>query len=331
MPATPQQFELFRRIIDSSTRIVLTTHINPDGDGIGSELALAAYLSELGKDPIILNHSSTPEFYQFLDPGELVTQFDPALHAETITRADAVIVVDTNHPDRTAGLKEHILASKAKKIIIDHHLDPDPFADLFLIDDSAAATGEIVYRLLDHLGLRRLSPAIATALYAAIMTDTGSFRYPKTDGDLHRVIANLIDSGANPVEIYRQIYDQAPLNRIVLLGKALSTLEIFHGGRVAVMTVDRALFRETGTSEPDVERFIPFAMGIKGVQIALLFVELDDHVKISFRSHGDIWINKLAVEFGGNGHKNAAGSRISNKPLKEIKKSVIDRSYDYLT
>ena len=330
MTATPQQFDLFKRIIDPARRIVLTTHLNPDGDGIGSELALAAYLTESGKDVNILNHSATPDFYQFLDSGNTVRQFDPSAHARIIKEADVIIIVDTNHPDRIADLRDHVLESPAKKIVIDHHLDPHPFADLSVIDDSCAATGEIIFRLLEHLGASPLSPSAATALYAAIMTDTGSFRYPKTDGELHRIVAKLLDCGVDPVETYRQIYDQAPLNRIVLLGKALSTLETFHDGRVAVIAVDRNLFHQTGTTESDVERFVPFAMGIKGVQIGLLFVELQDHVKISFRSLGDIWVNRLAQEFGGNGHKNAAGARVNSTTLKDLKKSVVDRSHHYL-
>lgn len=330
MAVTPQQLDAFKSLIGSARRIVLTTHINPDGDGLGSELALALYLSELGKEAVILNHSGTPDFYQFLDSRNLIRQFNAQSHAGIIRDADLVFVVDTNHPDRIAGLKDHVLASHAKKIVIDHHLDPDPFGDLLLIDDSSAATGEIVFRLLEHLGATRMSPAAATALYVAIMTDTGSFRYPKTDGDLHRIIATLLDCGADPVQTYERIYEQAPVNRIILLGKALSTLETHHDGRVSVLTITRDLFRETETSEPDVERFVPFAMGIKGVQIALLFTELEDHIKISFRSRGDIWINKLAQEFGGNGHKNAAGARVNNRTLKDLKKSVVDRSHSYL-
>jgi len=330
MPVTPQQFDAFKSYIDAARRIVLTTHINPDGDGLGSELALALYLLEMRKDAVILNHSATPEFYRFLDRRNLICQFNEQSHAGIIRDADVVIIVDTNHPDRIAGLKEHVLASRAKKIVIDHHLDPDPFGDLLLIDDSSAATGEIIFRLLEHLGAQ-LSPAASTALYVAIMTDTGSFRYPKTDGDLHRAIATLLDCGADPVQTYEQIYEQAPVNRIILLGKVLSTLETHQGGRVSVMTITKALFRETETSEPDVERFVPFAMGIKGVQIALMFTELEDHIKISFRSRGDIWINKLAQEFGGNGHKNAAGARVSNMTLKDLKKSVVDRANSYVS
>jgi len=330
MTLKPEQLNTFKSIIGSAGRIVLTTHINPDGDGLGSEVALALSLSELGKDAVILNHSATPDFYRFLDEANLIKQFDALRHAPVIKEADVVMIVDTNHPDRIASLKNEVLASRAKKIIIDHHLDPDPFGDLLLIDDSAAATGEIVFGLLHHLGIKQLSPAIATALYAAIMTDTGSFRYPKTDANLHRLVASLLDCGADPVMTYERIYEQSPVNRILLLGKALSSIETFYEGHVAAMTISQDLFRETGTAEPDVDRFAPYPMGIKGVQIALMFTELEDHIKISFRSRGDIWVNKLAQEYGGNGHKNAAGARVNNRTLKELKKSVIDRSHHYL-
>lgn len=330
MTISGEQFDAFRKLLDSGRRFVLTTHISPDGDGLGSEVALAHYLDGLGKEVSVLNHSPTPDYYFFLDDGNFIRQFDPGRDAAIVQEADVIIVVDTNHPDRTAGLKDHILKSPAKKVVIDHHLEPDPFGDVFIIDESAAATGEIVFALLQQLQGVTVSPAIATALYTAILTDTGSFRFPKTDGDVHRVVATLIDCGADPVEIYHRIYEQAPINRLRLLGKVLAGMEAFHGGSVIVMTVPGTFFKETGTSENDVERFAPYALEIKGVQIALMFTELTNQIKVSFRSRGDIWINKLAQEFGGNGHKNAAGARIDGGVLADVRQSVIEHSLRYL-
>jgi phosphoesterase RecJ-like protein len=206
-----------------------------------------------------------------------------------------------------------------------------PFADLYLVDEESAATGEILYHLLRFLDEGSLTQEIAIPLYAAIMTDTGSFRFPKTDGDLHRVIADLIDRRADPVMIYRSLYEQGSPNRTQLLGLVLSTLQMAHEGRVASMVATKEMFRRTGTSEEDIENFINYTLTIGGVQIGLLITDLTDGIKISFRSRGDIEINKLAQEFGGNGHKNAAGARLSEGEIHAVLNRVVEQSLKYLT
>lgn len=325
-----QAFEQLDQVIQRGRTFVLTTHISPDGDGLGSEVALAAYLKGLGKTVTILNHSALPSMYDFLDTGNAILQYDDALHRSTVESADVLLVVDTNHPDRLAGMKEAVLASKATKAIIDHHLDPDPFADFNVIDATASATGLIIFQFLSSRKNFSLSKEIATALYVAIMTDTGSFRFPKTDGTLHRAVASLIDAGADPVQIYQDVYERAPLNRVRLLGLVLSNLKTAHNGQVAYLTIPRSLFSETGTTEVDTDNFVPYALGLKGVRVGLMFTEMDGFVKISFRSRGDIWINKLAQEFGGNGHKNAAGARIAGGHLADVVKEVLEHSKRYL-
>jgi bifunctional oligoribonuclease and PAP phosphatase NrnA len=323
-------FNQLDRILQRGTSFVLTTHIGPDGDGLGSEVALALYLKSLNKKTAILNHSPLPPFYDFLNVDGVIAQYNDAVHRSLVASADVIMVVDTNHPDRVADIKGPILESKATKVIIDHHLDPDPFATLSVIDDHSAATGEIVFRFLSsHQGFK-FSREIATALYTAIMTDTGSFRFPKTDGDLHRAVATLIDAGADPVRIYQEVYERATPGRLHLLGRTLDSLATTHDGQVAYLTIPRSAFLETGTTETDADKFAPYALSVAGVRIGLMFTELDGVIKISFRSKGDISINKLAREFGGNGHKNAAGARISNGTLSDIVSRVLDRAKRYL-
>jgi phosphoesterase RecJ-like protein len=162
------------------------------------------------------------------------------------------------------------------------------------------------------------------------MTDTGSFRFPKTDATLHRVVAGLIERGADPVHIYHETYEQGSAKRLQLLGNVLSTLQLAHGGRVASLFVSRRMFEGTMTSEEDTENFVTYTLVIAGVQVGLMFTELGEGVKISFRSRGDIAVNKLAQEFGGNGHKNAAGARTSTKPLETVLSEVVERSKAYL-
>jgi phosphoesterase RecJ-like protein len=312
-------------------RFVLTTHMNPDGDAIGSEMALALWLRAIGKTVHIINHNSTPFVYRFLDPDETTLVFDPVRDAGTLQNADAIVVLDTNHLSRIASMEQLVRSSPAKKICIDHHLDPEPFSDIALIISDATSTGEILFSLLrpEHQGT--LPRNIAEALYVAVMTDTGSFRYPRVGVATHQMVAELIRSGADPVELYGQVYNRWSLGRMRLLGEMLSTMETAHNGRLAYVTVTQDMLRRTGTLEEDTDNFTTYPMSIEGVIAGILFVELQSGFKISFRSHGDVPINELAQEFGGNGHKNAAGARIANNCLTEVRSSVLAAAQKYLS
>jgi bifunctional oligoribonuclease and PAP phosphatase NrnA len=324
------KFEKFRTIVESHTRFVLTTHVNPDGDGLGSEVALALYLLAQGKQATILNYSATPDNYLFLAQYHPILQFDPSRHAQVIEQADAIVVLDTNHLDRVVAMKPALVSSKAVKVCIDHHLEPGEFADLYILDDESTATGEIVYRLLSYLTGRSIGRETAIALYTAIMTDTGSFRYPKTDPETHTITAHLIQMGADPVAIYNYVYERGSINRVHLLGLALANMKTSHDGKLAYIVLTREMFDTTRTTEVDAEAFAPYTLTIAGVQIGLMFSEMDGIVKVSFRSKGDIWINELAKIFGGNGHKNAAGARIQNSQLDEIIAQVLDHAGSYI-
>ena len=325
-----KEFDACRELFEHKQRFVLSTHVNPDPDAIGSELALATFLRSRGKDVTILNHNATPSNCVFLDPERTIVQFVPDRHANLIANAEVIVVLDANQLERLQSLHPFVMQSKATKLCIDHHLDRQPFADLYLIDEEAAATGEILFNLFLHCDPRSVSKEIATALYAAIMTDTGSFRYPKTDAALHRVVARLIERGADPVRIYHETYEQGTAKRLKLLGNVLSTLQLAHGGRVASVFVTRQMFDNTGTTEEDTESFVTYTLTIAGVQVGLMFTELADGVKISFRSRGDVAVNNLAQEFGGNGHKNAAGARTNAQQLEAVVIQVVERSQAYL-
>jgi phosphoesterase RecJ-like protein len=326
-----KEFEQFRSILGTSRNVILTSHVNPDADGIGCELALAAYLKSQGKQVSIVNHSQTPDNLRFLDSHQQVLHFDAANHSSLFNAVDLICVLDTNHLDRLGSLKPFVSASKATKVCIDHHLDPGAFADLYILDEASTATGEIIFKLITFFDPKSVTNDIAEYLYAAIMTDTGSFRYPKTDPEIHRIIAQLIEAGADPTEIYRNIYDQNTPGRLRLLGKVLATLKTEDAGKVVYMTITRQMFGETGTSEADTDAFVPYALSVEGAQIGLLFTELEnDVIKISFRSKGNIWINKLAQEFGGNGHQHAAGGRVHNAKLAEVVQSVLEKAQRYI-
>ncbi|MFN0159490.1 MAG: DHH family phosphoesterase [Bacteroidota bacterium] len=310
---------------------VLTTHVNPDGDGLGSEVAIAEWLAAQGKQVSILNSSPTPDIYLFLDPHHRIKQFNEHTDAETIANADVIVVVDTNHLDRLRTMQGHVAKSKAIKVCIDHHLDPEPFARHLIIDEEATSTGEIVYHLLVKLfSPAHLSPIVARALYCAILTDTGSFRYPRVVANTHHIVAHLIECGADPVSIYNNVYEQWSAGRIQLLGAVLSGLRMEYDGQLAHVSITQEMLKSTSTIEEDADNFTVYPMSVGGVAVGILFLELKDGLKISFRSKGDIPINELAKEFGGNGHKNAAGARIHNKSLEEVRTHVITAASKYV-
>jgi bifunctional oligoribonuclease and PAP phosphatase NrnA len=325
-----KEFDACRNIFEHNRRFVLSTHVNPDPDAIGSEIALASFLRKRGKQVSVLNHSATPANCLFLDPEHTVTQFVPEQHVDLIANAEVIVVLDVNQSERTQSLHPYIVKSAASKICIDHHLERQPFADLYVVDEDAAATGEILFNLFLHCDPNSISKEIAAALYAAIMTDTGSFRFPKTDAPLHRIIAELLDQGADPVQTYRELYEQGTAKRLQLLGSVLSTLKTSHEGRVASVLATRDMFDRTATTEEDTENFVTYTLSIAGVQLGLMFTELSDGVKISFRSRGEIAVNKLAQEFGGNGHKNAAGARTSAQHIDAVIAQVLERTRAYL-
>jgi phosphoesterase RecJ-like protein len=326
-----QPLESVARILQQYNSFVLTTHVNPDGDGLGSEVALAEWLAARGKQVHILNHSATPDFYLWLDPHGRITKFNPERDAAALENADVIIVMDANHTDRLRSMEPHVLTSSAIKICIDHHLEPQPFAQHYVIDADATSTGELIYRLLTLLDGGRFSPLIASALYCAIMTDTGSFRFPRVDPDTFRQCAHLIECGADPVAIYHQVYEQWSAGRVQLLGDALASLKTEYGGKLAHITITQQNLAQTETTEVDTDNFTIYPMNVAGVVAGILFLELPDGVKMSFRSKGDIPINELAKEFGGNGHKNAAGARLHNVSLEETRRNVVQAAIKYIS
>ena len=322
-------FATCKEVFETKQTFVLTTHINPDGDALGSEVALALYLKSRGKTVSVINQSETPAYFEFMNALFPIDTFDPVKHIRTIAEAEAFIALDSNSPRRFQALEAALSRSSAYKICIDHHLDREPFADLYVIDESATATGEIIFNLLKFLDSKSITAPIAEALYAAIMTDTGSFRFPKTDPETHRTTAELLERGADPAKIYQMIFEEGSANRLKLLGRALDSLALWHNGAVASLTLRRADFADTGTSEEDTDNMINYTLSVGGVKVGLMFTEMENCIKVSFRSKGTIPINQLAKEFGGNGHMNAAGARVFDTPLGDVVTRVVARAAAY--
>ncbi len=325
-----QLFEQCKKIYAEKKNFVLTTHINPDGDGLGSETALALYLTGEGKSVSVINQSETPAYYTFMKLLFPIATFSSEKHDDIIKSADVIIALDTNTPTRFSALKKTVLQSRALKLCIDHHPDREAFADLYIIDEQATATGEIIFKLLKYLNGNSITTPIAEALYAAIMTDTGSFRFPKTGPETHIIAAELLERGADPSTIYQKIFEEGSANKLKLLGRALDSLSIYHHGVVASITLLRKDFAETFTSEEDTDNMVNYTLTIGGVKIGLMFIELAEGVKVSFRSKGAIPVNALAKEFGGNGHMNAAGARIYGSTIDDVMKNVVERAGHYI-
>lgn len=318
-------------IILSNNSFLLTTHVNPDADAIGSEIAFAAVLKILNKKFSIVNISETPHYLKFLDAENWIASFNPELHQKIFNERDIIICLDFNRSQRLVRMENLFLQSSKMKICIDHHQDAENCFDEYFTDELACATGEILYNFLDETKIVEISKGISTALYAAIMTDTGSFRFERTTTRVHRIAAELISKGANPQSVYSQIYDQSSIGRLRLLGEALFNIELYGDeNNIAVMTVSTDSLNKNNTNEEDTDGFINHLMSIQSVQVGIKFMQLKNGFKISFRSKGNIPANKIAALFGGGGHKNASGARVKDKNLFEEKEIVITTVLNYL-
>ncbi len=323
-------FTTLSKIFEENADFIITCHVNPDADAIGSELALFDVLSQKGKNVHIINYSKTPYNLEFLDSSNVIEKYDSAVHDKLITVADVIILLDLNQLSRTVKMENVIRNSESIKVCIDHHTEPENISEFMIVDNNYSSTGEIIYDFIDESGIVSFNYNIALQLYAAIMTDTGSFRFERTTPELHRKVAVLLEQGVSPYQVYDSIYAQFNLSRNKLLGYALASLELSKSGKVAYMTITLEMLKKTGATESDVDGFVNYCLEIKGVKIGMLFFELNDGVKVSFRSKLDVPVNKLAEKFNGGGHFNASGTRLFNVQLKEIQNEIIQSAEQLL-
>jgi bifunctional oligoribonuclease and PAP phosphatase NrnA len=317
-----------KKLIAKSKNIVITTHLIPDGDAIGSELAMYSYLKTKKKNVNIINHSITPDNLVFLDPKKIIRVFskEKAKNEKLIDKADIIFVLDTNEYSRTKTMEEHIKKSKAKKICIDHHLGTQKkLYDLIISNTDYPATSQILYEFLIKEGKSIITPFVATALYTGIMTDTGSFRYPRTDEKTFLICADLIKKGADPVYIYDKTYCNIAPGKVQLLSRFINSFSFHFNGEIVIGRVTQKDFCDFHSDVQDVEGFSSFLMNLKNVKAGFVLVELKDSVKISFRSKGNISINEFAKLFGGGGHKNAAGATVTKISLNELENEIVKR------
>lgn len=303
--------------IKKHDKFLITAHVNLEGDSLGSQLGMKAFLEALGKTAIIVDNDAVPEHYKFLPGAEAVSnKLDEKLDF------DAAIVVDCPTLKRIGKVRDLI---KGKFVInVDHHISNDKFGDVNWVDPNASSAGEMVYKLYKETGLK-LSKETALVLYIAILTDTGSFNYDNTSSVTHEIAGELLGYGIDPASVSESVYERRSVADIKFLSRVLSTLKVNKTGEVAYLEVTNTMLKETGSELVKSEGFVNYARSIDGVKVAIIFKEdSGNKVNVSFRSKGDVDVNRIASVFGGGGHVKASGCIVEGS-LAEVERKVLGK------
>ncbi|MFB6272478.1 MAG: bifunctional oligoribonuclease/PAP phosphatase NrnA [Salinibacter sp.] len=319
-------------LIRENDRFFITTHLGPDGDALGSQLALGRFLERVGKTVAMINSDELDYNLDWMPGTDQVEVFDGSLSQhEALAEADVAFVLDTNDEERIGKVGSLVRDATATTVLIDHHLEPERWFDVLFVRDSAAATGELVYEIIHELAPDALDQEVATALYTAIMTDTGSFRYSSVTPELHRIIADILEQGGiEPAPIHETIYDRRSMPGLRLLGRMLNRIRLRYNGQLGYSVVTQRMVEDTGASWDDKQGFVNYVLSIEGVKTALLFSETDDGSKISFRSEADVRVDEWARHFGGGGHRNAAGAYVKRPTFEKTIEAVIEAASEYI-
>jgi bifunctional oligoribonuclease and PAP phosphatase NrnA len=310
------QISEIKALLSTPKNIVIVPHRNPDGDAMGSTLGLYHYLKLYHHNATIIAPNDYPDFLKWLPGDDTVLKFEanPEESHPLIEAADLIFTLDFNAFHRAGHQMAEVLEkSEAIKIMIDHHQQPDDYAKYMYSDVKMSSTCEMVYNFIEKLGdVAKINSTIATCLYVGIMTDTGSFRFPATTSRTHEVIGQLIEKGAENSQIHNNIYDTNSYSRLQLLGRAMQNLKVIPELRTAYMTLSQAELDEFNFKKGDTEGFVNYALSLKGIIFAAIFIEnkQDSIIKISLRSKGEFSVNEFSrAHFHGGGHTNAAGGR----------------------
>lgn len=322
-------FSKFKTLINKSNDIVIVTHYNPDGDAMGSSLALYNYFLKVNKNVTVITPNDYPDFLHWLPGNKKVIPYsqNPKKVAALITKSDLIFTLDFNNYSRLEGLGDLLAKSTAKKIIIDHHQQPDNYATLYYHDVQAGSTCELIHEFICGLGGKKLiDKDIASCIYTGIMTDTGSFRFDSVTPTTHRVLADLLDTGIKPSDIHSAIYDTYSESRVKLLGYCLTekmvVLPEFQAAYISVTEKELAKFNY---QKGDTEGIVNYPFSIKGIRFCAFFSEGEGKIKISFRSKGKFDVNQFARKhFNGGGHINAAGGRGNVSDLQKTIKEFLE-------
>jgi phosphoesterase RecJ-like protein len=301
--------------LNKNSKVSIIGHKNPDGDALGSTLGLHLFMKELGITSQVIMPNSSPDFLAWLPSIDTILCYDndKAQCEEELDNSDFVFTLDFNHLDRTGSLGDHLQKLNTNFVMIDHHQQPADYASYMLSDTSIASTCELVHEYITtQYPETKLTADIASCLYTGIMTDTGSFRFPSTTSKTHRIIADLIDAGANNSEIHQNTFDNNAESRLHLLGRALQNLKVLKDLSTAYIFLSQEDLNQYGFKKGDTEGFVNYALSLKGIKFAVIFIEnkAENIIKISFRSIGDFDVNTFARNhYNGGGHNNAAGGK----------------------
>lgn len=310
-----EDIEIVKNLLANPKKIAIIPHRSPDGDAMGSTLALYHFLKKLNHQPIVISPNDFPGFLAWLPGSESVLVYENEKESVTkvLQSAELVFTLDFNALHRTGEMEQVLQKLKVPFVMIDHHQKPDNYALVTYSDTSIGSTCQMIYEFISSLGKKDLlDKTIATCLYTGIMTDSGSFRYPSTTSTTHRIVADLIDLGVNNSEIHNLVFDDNSFNRLQLLGRALQNMKVFPEYKTAYTTLSQNELDEFHYKKGDTEGFVNYGLTIKGINFAAIFIENRDEnsIKISFRSQGEFDVNQFSREnFNGGGHINAAGGK----------------------
>ncbi|HUY31627.1 MAG TPA: DHH family phosphoesterase [Pirellulales bacterium] len=313
----------FVELVRAHHRFLLTSHVRPDCDALGSEIGMAGVLEALGKDVIVVNAQKTPPNLQWIDPQGRLKTLGADVRLADLEAIEVLMVLDTSAWAQLGDMAIVLRATAAKKLVLDHHVSQDDLGAEAFKNPQAEATGRLVLEAAEQLGVQ-ITPDIAAPLFAALATDTGWFRFASTTGDTYRHAGTLVDAGARPTEIYKRLYEQDTLARLQLVGRTLGRTRGELDGRLVHTAVFQDDFTSTGALGSDTEDIVNMTLTVSGTEVAVILVEQSDgKFKVSFRSRSAVDCSKLAEIFGGGGHKAAAGAMLDG-PYDAAQRRVLD-------
>jgi phosphoesterase RecJ-like protein len=320
MKLSPETIAQCQSLIARSNHIIITNHVNPDGDAMGSAVGLQLILQSAGKASTIVVPNPYPDFLKWMEAGNapVVYEEDISEASSLVKKADLIIHLDYNALKRSGPMEEALTAATATRIVIDHHQQPDDFAEVLISETEMSSTCEMVYHFAVALGMQKhITTQAAECLYTGIITDTGNFRFSGTTPVTHTVAGSLLQKGVEPHIIASRVYDNNSVNRLGLLGRTLEKMQVLPQWSAVIMNLSAADLAEFNYKKGDTEGFVNYGLSVAGIVLSIFLTEKDGLVKISFRSKGEFNVNLMARQlFDGGGHVNAAGA-VSELGLKE--------------
>ena len=318
------KFSILKKLLFEKKNIVILPHSNPDGDAVGSCLALMELLKLYGHKTTVISPNHPPDFLKWVPGFNEIVYYDnnEDLSRTEIENADLIFTLDFNNLSRIGELEKIVIISNATIVMIDHHQNPENYADLIFSDPEISSTCELLYKIILKLGYEKnINSKISSCLYLGIMTDTGSFQYPNVTSETHKIVSKLIDHNINQSEIYNKVYNNSSTSKLKVLGIALNNLIIIKELKTTYMFLTREDLKMCNFKKGDSEGIVNYGLTLKNIIFSVIFIEDIEHenkIKISFRSHGSFSCNEFAKKyFNGGGHTNAAGG-FHKGPINEV-------------